>query len=269
MKRIQIFSVLFLTIFVFSCRNEDIIKPMNSPSTPVPNPWPETPADPPGIPPSTPTTGGTGSASGGSGTSGGGGNNSPFAGVGQIYSGYVAGKHYATTIDPNSPPPAQYINGRYYGSLQDFRNNDGEFSDFVNGFNIDEIVFFTTFWYLIPQANANKRAAEAGADWYFYDGNIDFFNANAFKHMIWSGYNTLSFGITFAITIAKNHESNNFVSLPTQMDMFNNYVGIDFGTSSQSQTEIIDKALNAVTTGQGRILIGGNLIPTDGTGRKR
>lgn len=119
-------------------------------------------------------------------------------------------------------------------------------------------------WLLLDALSAKARAVTITES--YYCTNDDNGIANAFKHAFWSATLSMLVGPRTALEITDAHEANSFLTLPGQMDLHNNDLGIkiykNLSVSDRNQAKIIEKVLQAIDTGQGRWLSPTGLTPT-------
>lgn len=157
-------------------------------------------------------------------------------------------------------------------SFNDYMN-DPTYADFYNKLNEAEKAWFKLHPERIPAAHLNKKEAEFRAENKYYEGNGDNTNANAYKHALYSGLNTKSWGASAARELGIAHEATPSSENMRFMDLYNNDMGIAKALGSNGDNDqLSNDILNAIANGEGRRLEGGvtngSVIPTDGTGRR-
>jgi hypothetical protein len=156
-----------------------------------------------------------------------------------------------------------------------------KFKVFITGLNSVERAYFALRPHLIPGAQGNKWNAESKANQLYFEGNRDNVNANAFKHAYWCKLNQLSFGVNVAREIAENHEAVFTDLVARTMDRHNNEIGLTtpgtlHGFPPPRMPENLyftASILKYIAQGYGRRIDNGdsktgNLVKTDGTGRR-
>lgn len=121
-------------------------------------------------------------------------------------------------------------------------------------------------WNIVLDLNKNRETAEKLTDQYFPDAKGWKDNADAFRHAMFSGLNTRSFGDYLAMQLGFAHE--NFPDNPPLeniMDLYNNRIGRYYGNSFPeiSIEDLANIIYNATVNGK-LIMIENNcrLIPT-------
>jgi len=230
---------------------------------------------------------GGGSISTGSGNGGGGGN--------------VGGGNYIPNCNPNISPgtpvatnqalpcgttytPVTVINpsGINYNTFEGFEN-DPYYQPFFEELNEEERRFFRDNLNLIFSGARNFNEAINHGNWRFFNSAADNTNANAFRHMIWCGFNYISWdsenSTNFAERLGNLHELGQGTANQHDMDSTNNAVGINLArnlpVNRRNREAMSEAALNLMiqpNTPCRRLEIPDNdnsrLIRTDGTGRR-
>jgi hypothetical protein len=116
-----------------------------------------------------------------------------------------------------------------------------------------------------------ELALLAESEIYFrYTTDNDDENNNAFLHSYWSALMTKNIDSSWAKKFSDAHESNSLETLSSQMDLYNNKIGIDEAVKNKhlSNEELAWKIQELLNNGLLRKIHNGKLIKTDVKGRR-
>ncbi|MEO6686559.1 MAG: hypothetical protein ABIN24_11365 [Dyadobacter sp.] len=225
----------------------------------------------------------TGSLNGGGGNAGGG-NYVPTCNP-NIAPGTAVGANQAmpcgTTLTPITIITPNNLAGPNYNTFEGFAG-DSFYKPFFDELSDAEIKFLKEHVNLIWSGARNANEVVNYGNARFYDAQADNTNANAYKHLLWTGTNYLSWDLgnntNYANDFAKLHELGPGSFNQHEMDRINNEVALEIAKnlsiSKRNRDGMSEAAMKIMVQSDTPCvrLYGadakGTLIKTDGSGRK-